>query len=116
MRTATVDAAPALPSRFSALEGTPANPVLKGRRGVFRAEEGVQPLVSSGVKRIYRGSYEAFDGIVHDAIAVVFSKDQARRYGMETATLARNGLIDVGPHAFDLLSGPITQGDTPDAP
>ena len=116
MRTATVDAAPALPSRFTALEGTPANPVLKGRRGVFRAEEGVQPLVSSGVKRIYRGSYEAFDGIVHDAIAVVFSKDQARRYGMETATLARNGLIDVGPRVFELLTGRITEADAPDSP
>ena len=116
MRTATVDAAPALPNRFAALEGTPANPVLKGRRGVFRAEEGVQPLVSSGVKRIYRGSYEAFDGIVHDAIAVVFSKDQARRYGMETATLARNGLIDVGPRVFELLTGRITEADAPDSP
>lgn len=116
MRTATVDAAPALPNRFAAVEGAAADPVLKGRRGVFRAEEGAQPLVSSGVKRIYRGSYEAFDGIVHDAIAVVFAKDQARRYGMETATLARNGLIDVGPRVFELLTGRITEADAPESP
>lgn len=116
MRTATVDAAPALPDRFTAFEAAPADPVLKGRRGVFRADEGAAPLVSSGVKRIYRGSYEAFDGITHDAIAVVFSKDQARRYGMETATLARNALIDVGPRVFELITGRITEEDAPDSP
>lgn len=117
MRTATVDATPAFSHRFlSPQDSAPVEPVLKGRRGVFRLEEDAKPLVSSGVKRIYRGKYEAFDGICHDAIAVVFIKDQARRFGMETATLARNTLLDVGPRVFELLSGRITEEDAPNSP
>ena len=118
MRTATVDASPAF--SHIAVEArqpqAPVDSVLKGRRGVFRADKGEEPLVSSGVKRIYRGKYEAFDGIVHDAIAIVFTKDAARRFGMETATLARNGLLDVGPRVFELLSGRITADDAPNSP
>ena len=118
MRTATVDASPAFSNTFPSLEpsGSAVEPALKGRRGVFRVQEDAKPLVSSGVKRIYRGKYEAFDGVIHDAIAVVFAKDQARRFGMETATLARNGLLDVGPRVYELLSGRITQDDAPNSP
>lgn len=117
MRTATVDASPAFSHRFlDPLDTAPVEPVLKGRRGAFRLEDDAKPLVSSGVKRIYRGKYEAFDGITHDAIAVVFIKDQARRFGMETATLARNTLLDVGPRVFELLSGRITEDDAPNSP
>ena len=117
MRTATADATPAFPQSFPTQRlSQDVEPVLKGRRGVFRAPQDVKPLVSSGIKRIYRGKYEAFDGIVHDAIAVVFAKDQARRFGMETAMLARNGLLDVGPRVYELLTGHITQDDAPDSP
>ncbi len=117
MRTATVDASPAFTHTFLD-KPAPAGvePSLKGRKGVFRVDEDAKPLVSSGMKRIYRGKYEAFDGIVHDAIAVVFAKDQARRFGMETATLARNGLLDVGPRVYELLSGRITADDAPSSP
>lgn len=117
MRTATVDAAPLFAPHIPQPQASEVvEPVLKGRRGIFRAEGDAKPIVSSGVKRIYRGKYEAFDGIVHDAIAVVFTKDQARRFGMETATLARNGLLDVGPRVFELLSGRITSEDAPNSP
>lgn len=116
MKTATVDASPALSALFEKTATPPVEQSLKGRRGIFHRDLNAEPLVSSGVKRIYRGRYDAFDGIEHDAIAVVFTTDRARRFGMETATLARNGLLDVGPRVFELLAGRLDEEDPPDSP
>lgn len=115
-KTATVDASPALGFLARAEQNAPVQSELRGRRGVFKRDVEQEPLVSSGVKRIYRGSYHAFDGMVHDAIAVVFTTDRARRFGMETATLARNGLLDVGPRVFELLTGKLSEEDEADSP